>query len=194
MTSSSLIAADSAMGLVVAGMISITGFEIMNESIKQLTDTNNEELVSRMHTLIEKEEIGNPKMIGDVIDINQVHARQVGSAALVDVKITTAEGLSTSATRAIEDQIKWRILEEEGRGSGESVGIVLDAEVHATTHGTKSCPLLFASIVMNHDGDSNGKSIYSNGKNSSNGTSITWWKKMHGQFLNAIQESNQLKK
>ena len=53
----SLIAADSAAGLLVAGMICMTGFEILGESIKQLTDTNNEELVKRIHKLIEKEEV-----------------------------------------------------------------------------------------------------------------------------------------
>ena len=148
------IAADSAAGLLVAGMICMTGFEIMTESIKQLTDTNNEELVERIHKLIEKEEIGET---GDVIEIERVRARQVGSLALVDVVVSTANGLSSSASRSIEDRIKWRIMEEEGKGGAQEGGAVFDAEVHATSAGTINCPLLVATGMhsMEEEGNKN---------------------------------------
>ena len=149
----SLIAADSAAGLLVAGMICMTGFEILGESIKQLTDTNNEELVKRIHKLIEKEEVRDIANggTGDVIEVERVRARQVGSLALVDVRVSTADGLSTSASRAIEDRIKWRIIEKEGRGGAENGGSVLFAEVHAMSHGNKNCPLLAATNINSEE-------------------------------------------
>jgi len=158
MTFPSLIAIDSAAGLLVSGMIGMTGFEILVESIKELTDTSNEALVQRIRTLIEKEEVknlGEQKNIstGDVINIERVRSRQVGSLALVDVEVATADGLSSSATRAIEDRIKWRIMEEEGKGGrneGEGGGTVFDAEVHAISSGTKNCPLLLSKAIHNH--------------------------------------------
>jgi cation diffusion facilitator family transporter len=121
------IAADSAAGLLVAGMICMTGAEIMGESIKQLTDTSNVALVEQVSDLA----AGSP----DVFDVKRVRARQVGSSAIVDVAITTHGDLPSSASRNIEEKLRLRIIEETG---------AVDAEVHATTKDVV-CPLLMAT-------------------------------------------------
>jgi divalent metal cation (Fe/Co/Zn/Cd) transporter len=109
-----MVAADSAAGLLVAGMICMTGADILGESIKQLSDTSNEDLVESIDKIVRTSE--------NVLDVQRIRARQVGSQAFVDVKIETAEGLSTSAARTVEERIRRDILQLSG---------VMDVEVHA---------------------------------------------------------------
>jgi cation diffusion facilitator family transporter len=122
-----MVAADSAAGLLVAGMICMTGADILGESIKQLSDTNNEDLVETIDKMV--------RSSTNVLSVQRIRARQVGSQAFVDVKIETAEGLSTSAARTVEERIRRDILQLSG---------VMDAEVHATPTDVV-CPLLFVS-------------------------------------------------
>lgn len=123
-----MVAADSAAGLLVAGMICMTGAEIMGEAVKQLTDTSDEALVERVKLLAMGQK--------DVLDIKRIRARWMGSSALVDVAVTTPDDLSSSAVRAVEENVKAKIMEEES--------MILDADVHATTTAVV-CPLLNAS-------------------------------------------------
>jgi cation diffusion facilitator family transporter len=126
-----LVAADSAAGLLVAGMICMTGVEILSESIKQLSDTTNQALVDRVDATLQQHIAESD---GDVIDVNRVRARQVGSSALVDVQISTAAGLSVSAARTVEERTRQRILRIPG---------ILDAEVHAQPQNSAVvCPIL----------------------------------------------------
>jgi len=115
-----MLAADSAAGLLVAGMICMTGMEIMGEAVKQLTDTGDRELVARVrkHLLSEVEESD------DILEITRVRARWMGSKAIVDMAVKTKDSLSSSAIRAVEERLRFRIMEKEDR--------VLDADVHAT--------------------------------------------------------------
>lgn len=131
-----LLAADAAAGILVAGMICMTGAEIFGESVKQLTDTNDEMLVGRVDAIIRKGVDG-----ADVEEVNRIRARQVGSSSIVDVSITTSARLSSSANRAIEERLRWAIMEEPG---------VLDAEVHSSPAAGSAevvCPLLAAEEV-----------------------------------------------
>jgi divalent metal cation (Fe/Co/Zn/Cd) transporter len=131
-----LLAADAAAGILVAGMICATGAEIFGESVKQLTDTVDERLVRKVKKIIKK---SNDKE--DVLEVKRIRARQVGSSSLVDVSITTPEGLSSTANRAIEERLRWAIMEEPG---------VIDADVRAAPPaGTDEtiCPLLAAEEV-----------------------------------------------
>lgn len=123
-----MVAADSAAGLLVAGMICMTGAEIMGEAVKQLTDTSDRELVARVTKLAKKQK--------DVLDIKRIRARWMGSSALVDVVVTTPDYLSSSAVRAVEENVKSKIMQEETH--------VIDADVHVTTTEVV-CPLLNAS-------------------------------------------------
>ena len=125
-----LVAVDAAAGLFVAGMICMTGAEIMGESIKQLTDTSNDELVERITALAANSE--------DVLKVNRVRARQVGSASTVDVSVSMPDDKSASAARAVEARLKKSILQIDG---------VLDVDVRATSPGVV-CPLLEASNPM----------------------------------------------
>jgi cation diffusion facilitator family transporter len=121
-----MIAADSAAGILVAGMICMTGAEIMGESIKQLTDTSNEALVKKIKRLAKD-------YSDNVFEVTRVRARQVGSSAIVDVAIATPGELSSSASRVMAEGLRRKIM--------QSVDVV-DAEVHSTTHDT---PLLHAT-------------------------------------------------
>jgi divalent metal cation (Fe/Co/Zn/Cd) transporter len=90
----------------------MTGADILGESIKQLSDTTNEDLVETIDKMVRTSE--------DVSDVQRIRARQVGSQAFVDVKIETAQGISTSAARTVEERIRRDILQLSG---------VMDAEV-----------------------------------------------------------------
>lgn len=130
------LAADAAAGLLVGGMIGLTGFEILGESIKQLTDTNESQLADKVTNLIETD--------SDVGDINSIRARQLGSSAWVDVDVTTrAEGLSASALRNVEERLRWKIMTSlEG----------VQAKVHATEY-TNGKANGFSAPLLSHDHD-----------------------------------------
>lgn len=124
-----LVAVDAAAGLFVAGMICMTGAEILGESIKQLTDMSNDDelLVERITALAANSE--------DVLKVNRVRARQVGSASTVDVSVSMQNDKSASAARAVELRLKQSIMQIDG---------IVDADVRATSPGV-FCPLLEAS-------------------------------------------------
>jgi len=123
------LAADPAAGMLVAGMIAMTGAEIMGESVKQLTDAvTDEEMVKNVEVVASED--------ADIEGVTRVRARQVGSSALVDVEVEVPPDLSASAIRAIEERIRVRIVSEvEG---------VLNVEVKATAKDVVFCPLLTA--------------------------------------------------
>lgn len=123
------LAADPLAGMLVAGMIAMTGAEIMGESMKQLTDAvTDEKLVQNVEIVASDDP--------DVIEVTRVRARQVGSKSLVDVLLTTPPDLSSSAMKAIEERIRVRIFAD--------VDGVLNAEVRAIGEDIVFCPLLTA--------------------------------------------------
>ena len=115
----------------------MTGAEIMGEAVKQLTDTSDENLVERVKTLALEES-------DDVLDIDRIRTRWMGSSAIVDLSIKTSENLSSSANKAIENRVRYAIMEKEN-------GIV-DAEVRATSQPI--CPLLTASSAQHKENTS----------------------------------------
>ena len=62
-----LLIADSAAGLLVAGMICLTGFEILFESIKQLTDTSDKSLSMKIENISSD--------VAGVLGVAQIRAR-----------------------------------------------------------------------------------------------------------------------
>lgn len=123
------LAADPAAGMLVAGMIAMTGAEIMGESMKQLTDAvTDEDMIKSVESVASED--------ADVKDVVRVRARQVGSKALVDVEVSTPQDFSASAMKAIEERIRVRVLSD--------VSGVLDVEVRATAEDVVFCPLLTA--------------------------------------------------
>lgn len=132
------LAADPFAGMLVAGMIAMTGAEIMGESVKQLTDAVTDEELVKNVKIVSSED-------ADVRNVTRVRARQVGSRALVDVDVDVPLELSASAHRAIEERIRVRIMSDvEG---------VMDVTVKATEEAVVFCPLLTAiedSDEMHH--------------------------------------------
>jgi Cation efflux family len=128
-----LLFVDAAAGLFVAAMIGMTGMEILGESVKQLTDTSNEELVRKVTELANEN--------ADVERVVRVRARQVGSASSVDVSVSIPEDRTASAARAVEERLKEQIIQYAGED-------VVDVDVRATapppSNGTIVCPLLDA--------------------------------------------------
>jgi cation diffusion facilitator family transporter len=115
-----LLAADSAAGLLVGGMICMTGAEIMGEAVKQLTDASaDDDLVETVKQVALQES-------NDVLAVPRIRTRQMGSKVIVDVSITTPDSLSNSATKAVEERVKLRILKTEPN-------VIIDADVHATS-------------------------------------------------------------
>ena len=132
------LAADPFAGMLVAGMIAMTGAEIMGESVKQLTDAVTDEELVKNVKIVSSED-------ADVRNVTRVRARQVGSRALVDVDVDVPLELSASAHRAIEERIRVRIMSD--------VDGVMDVTVKATEEAVVFCPLLTAiedSDEMHH--------------------------------------------
>lgn len=128
MTVPGMAAADAAAGMLVAGMICMTGAEIMGESVKQLTDTNDKHLVERVKAVALAES-------DDVLDIERIRTRWMGSSAIVDLSIKTPENLSSSANKAIENRVRDAIMHQEI--------VIIDADVRAA-FDEKVCPSLTA--------------------------------------------------
>lgn len=123
------LAADPFAGMLVAGMIAMTGAEIMGESVKQLTDAvTDEELVGNVERIARED--------ADVRSVTRARARQVGSKALVDLEVEVSPDASASALRAIEERLRVRTVTE--------VDGILGVDVKATGEGEVFCPLLAA--------------------------------------------------
>ena len=106
----------------------------MGESIKQLTDGSNDELVRKVTELASKHE--------DVESVVRVRARQVGSSASVDLSVSMPDDRPAFVARQVEDQLKQQILRE-------TTGVV-DIDVRATTAADSVvCPLLAAKAMAN---------------------------------------------
>ncbi|EJK76734.1 hypothetical protein THAOC_01484 [Thalassiosira oceanica] len=143
MTVPSFLASDSAAGILVAGMIALTGAEILGESIRQLTDAVIDE------DMVEQIKIKSAED-ADVLKVTKARARQVGSSALVDIEVEVPAQLSSSAMRAIEERIRVRIKSEVD-------GNILGVEVKAVAQDEVFCPLLTA--VVESDSDLNTSAI-----------------------------------
>ena len=65
-----LLVADSAAGILIAGMISVTGIEIMIESVKQLTDTSDQLLSTKIERMT--------KAMDGVKGVTSIRSRSIG--------------------------------------------------------------------------------------------------------------------
>jgi len=121
-------AADAAAGILVAGMICMTGGEILVESVKQLSDSADSDLQAEIL------EILNELDDDDVIATTSVRARQLGSVASVDVTVEIPSVLSTTASSAVEERIRQRLLGELSRRRGGRRNDASSSGVIATVH------------------------------------------------------------
>lgn len=120
-----LLVADSAAGIMVAGMICLTGMEILFESIKQLTDTSDKDLSTKLADAT--------KSVDGVLGVKNIRSRTVGSSSLVDLTVLTDAKISASAAQIISEKVRWKILEVDPN--------VVDVMVR-TQSTSKLCPLL----------------------------------------------------
>ena len=88
-----LLAADSAAGILIAGMICMTGLEILIESIRQLTDTSDSSLTTKIENMV--------RGIKGVEEVTAVRSRSIGSGSLVDMTLLVEQQISSSAATAI---------------------------------------------------------------------------------------------
>ncbi len=121
-----LLAADSAAGMLIAGMICMTGLEILIESIRQLTDTSDSSLTTKIENMV--------RGIKGVEEVTAVRSRSIGSGSLVDMTLLVEQQISSSAATAISEKVRWSIIEE--------IPSVMDVLVRTVTDTTKACPLL----------------------------------------------------
>jgi len=121
----SLLFLDPIGGIVIAGMISMTGFEVMSESIKQLTDYSDEGLT---------EKIADVAMnVRGVLGVKRIRGRSVGSVSLVDLTILTDHQLPASQVEDIASKVRFRVMEKYSS--------IADVTVHSSPVETY-CPLL----------------------------------------------------
>lgn len=125
-------AADAAAGMLVAGMICMTGGDILVESVKQLSDSADEKLQDEISDIL-----SDATMIrdGDVIGTTSIRARQVGSSAVVDLTVEISPALSTTATRAVEERVRRHLVTSLEQQYGRQWG-----SVTATVHAKPSLP------------------------------------------------------
>lgn len=135
-------AADAAAGLLVAGMIGMTGCDILVESIQQLSDSANLDLQEELREVLEEWVDTDP----DVLQITTLRARQVGSASFCDVTVETWPDLTTTATRAVEERLKKYLVPTLQERTGHWISATVNAKA----------PLEMKDARMN-----NGKSLSS---------------------------------
>ena len=126
-------AADAAAGLLVAGMIGLTGFDILVQSIQQLSDSAHLGLQDEMRIIVQKWVDRDP----DVLGITTVRARQVGLSAFCDVIVETSPELSTTATRAVEERLKRYLVPAMLDRTGQWITATVHAKAPLVV-----CPLL----------------------------------------------------
>ena len=129
MTLPHLVFVDSAAGIFVAGMICLTGLDVLIESVKELVDTSDNSVAEDAKTAI--------MQVEGVLGVKSLRSRSVGSGRiLVDVTIQTDKMMSFSAAQSIAEKAKWKVM--------TAMPSVMDVSVRtaATDDGVPYCPLL----------------------------------------------------
>lgn len=125
---------DPAGGILLGGIISLTGIDILFESIKQLSDSADHQL---------EEEVSEITLgIEGVISVKRIRARSVGSKDFVDVTILTDNKISASVAQSIAERVRLAILTLKPR--------VIEANVR-TLSTEILCPLLSSDMLSIDD-------------------------------------------
>ncbi len=120
-----LLVADSAAGILIAGMICISGMEILFESIKHLSDTSDKDLADSIKQV--------SLSVDGVLGAKNIRTRSIGSSSLIDLTVLTDTKLSASAAQALSERVRWKLL--------DTYPHVVDALVRTHSSSTP-CPLL----------------------------------------------------
>eukprot|EP01031_Cornospumella_fuschlensis_P029647 gene29647-35785_t len=117
---------DPIAGILVGGMICLTGGEVMMQALQQLTDSSNQVLVHNAASVARGME--------GVKGVRGVKSRPLGAGHLVDMVLFVDNKLSTSAAHSIAERVRAKVMQA---GNGE----VLDVLVR-TLPIQGGCPLL----------------------------------------------------
>ena len=127
-----LLAVDPAAGIFVAGMICLTGVDVLIESVKELVDTNDKGVAAAAVAA------ATQSGIEGVVGVKSVRARTVGSGKnLVELTVITDKTSSFSASQSIAEKVRWKVI--------STLPNVIDASVRTTPSdedGVPFCPLL----------------------------------------------------
>jgi len=130
MTLPQFVFVDSAAGIFVAGMICLTGLDVLIESVKELVDTSDDSVAEDAKSAI--------MQVQGVLGVKSLRSRSVGSGKmLVDVTIQTDKMMSFSAAQSIAEKAKWKLM--------TAMPSVMDVSVRTSTideDGVPFCPLL----------------------------------------------------
>jgi len=117
---------DPLAGIVVAGLVSWMGIRIGVESLSQLTDTSDYDMVERIGDIAR----GVPGVKG----VNHIRCRSMGGSSLVDLAIQVDPMLSASCAHRLAEEVRWTVADKQ-----EGVSEVL-VHVDTTAHDV-TCPL-----------------------------------------------------
>ncbi|CAM9312395.1 unnamed protein product, partial [Ectocarpus fasciculatus] len=110
---------DPIAGLMVAGMVALTGVQVSTDAMAQLTDAADYDV--------------RRKQVPGVVSFDRVRARRMGPQTLVDLTIQTDDMISASAAQQIGQRVRWEILGE--------LPFVADVMVNIAVE-TKPCPAM----------------------------------------------------
>lgn len=137
MTMPQLLAVDPAAGIFVAGMICLTGVDVLIESVKELVDTSDGGIAAAATAV-------STQGVQGVQGVKSARARTVGRGkSLVELTVYTDANLSYSASQSIAENVKWRIMAR--------MPDVMDVSVRTSPlseEGKPFCPLLGQQAVQ----------------------------------------------
>lgn len=141
-----LLAVDPAAGIFVAGMICLTGVDVLIESVKELVDTSD-------GGIAEQAAAEAIQGVQGVLGVKNARGRTVGRGkSLVELTVYTDGNLSYSASQNIAENAKWRIIER--------MPDVIDVSVRTSPlseEGKPFCPLLGQQAVKQSPAEVEGK-------------------------------------
>ena len=135
MAAPGLLVVDSAAGILVAGMICMTGMEVLIESIKQLSDTNDRMLENKVKDIV--------RNVEGVLGVKSARTRTVGSGNLIDINVITDSSITASAANNIVEKCKWNILEQVPNAMDVSVkNSPMETVCPLLTQNTRTIPVV----------------------------------------------------
>jgi len=135
MAAPGLLVVDSAAGILVAGMICMTGMEVLIESVKQLADTSDRMLESKVMDIV--------RNVEGVLGVKSARTRTVGSGNLIDINVITDSSITASAANNIVEKCKWNILEQVPNAMDVSVkNSPMETVCPLLTQNTRTIPVV----------------------------------------------------
>ncbi|CAM9329290.1 unnamed protein product [Pylaiella littoralis] len=116
---------DPIAGLMVAGMVALTGVQVSTDAMAQLTDHADYDVRRKVAEMATQ--------VPGVVSFDRVRARRMGPQTLVDLTIQTDNMISASAAQQVGQRVRWKILGE--------LPFVADVMVNIAVE-SKPCPAM----------------------------------------------------